>query len=82
MKASEIQAKPSLDPNEDDQSSISDSFKQRPRLTLRHLNKLRKIRELRRLERAQKAKEVHDMYDQKSDTSADHAPPMVPRKTH
>lgn len=55
---------------------------ERPRLTLRHLNKLRKIRELRRLEQAQKRAEVHDMYGKNSDSSDDVKPTMVPRKAH
>ena len=80
MKASEIDASYKL--SDTGKKSDREEFYNRPRLTLRHLNRLRKIRELRRLEVANHRDHVQKMYGDTHDCDEDSSAPMVPRKTH
>lgn len=82
MRAKEFIASIVAEPKRDEQTDEKSELYDRPRLTLRALNKLRKIRELRRLERAERAEEIKAIYGRNSDDSDDHKPPMIPRETH
>ncbi len=82
MRAREIELGRGNQATKDSRHDAESIIEDRPRLTLRHLNKLRKIRELRKLELAKKAADVKNMYGEEPDCTEENTPPMIPRETN